>query len=873
MDQQLATPEFPGELLEMVFDRVPVGLAVLDKNLTLCRANPTWVRFIERYTPTSAAKVIPGARFIDLAPGTEDTSLRRYRRALAGETVREEAVPMESGGIVSYWDVILTPLIENGTVVGLVDVTIDVTERKLAKSRHRDHLEEAVAARTVELTRINEELQREIDTRRNAEDEYKRAEEALRAREERHRELVESANSIILRMNVNGEITYFNEFAQRFFGYRADEILGRHVIGTIVPPTDSSGLDLAAMVKDFCLHPESYATHENENMRRNGERVWISWTNKAICDKDGRAVELLCIGLDISDRKQYEEALWQASVKLEWQISETRRRMDELQTMFAVQQAITSRLDPDAVLQLIADEARRLTSSQRTAVFMVDGESLCVSVVSGDDSSGMLGYRMPIGQSLTGQSLQTGEVVRVNDARHDPRVNAEIVARAGVQSFITIPLISGTQPIGAIAVVDKTTGPYGPEDERVLTMLASGAVIGLENARLYHVEQERRREADQRRQVAEGLRDILGILNSNRSLNEILDYIIAGAGRLLGTDACAIFRLKAERGLFSIQAARGLSDEHMAEITIPAGQSAVGRAVAERRPVVVKDLGSQQDLWRDPDMRKHLTWLARKYAGLLAVPLISKDEIYGGIVLYYPEPRDFSPEELELAVSFADQATLAIENARLRAQAEETAVAAERSRLARDLHDAVTQTLFSASLIAEVLPKLWDKDPAEGRRRLGELRQLTRGALAEMRTLLLELRPATLVEVGLDDLLRQLTEATTGRARLPVALEVEGGHRHLPPDVQVALYRIAQEALNNVAKHSGADQATVALRCRPDLVELRVRDNGRGFDPGGVLPDRLGLGIMRERAEAIKAALTIESRPGRGTEIAVTWAG
>ncbi|MCP4517736.1 MAG: PAS domain S-box protein, partial [Delftia sp.] len=162
----------------------------------------------------------------------------------------------------------------------------------------------------------------------------------------------------------------------------------------------------------------------------------------------------------------------------------------------------------------------------------------------------------------------------------------------------------------------------------------------------------------------------------------------------------------------------------------------------------------------------------------------------------------------------------------LEQQVKEQAVAAERSRLARDLHDAVSQTLFSASLIADVLPQIWERNPDEGQRRLEEIRQLTRGALAEMRALLLELRPTALAEADLGDLLRQLAEATTGRARVPVALEVEGEPSGpLAPDVKVALYRIAQESLNNVAKHAGASQVTVGLRYQGERVEVRISDD------------------------------------------------
>jgi signal transduction histidine kinase len=197
------------------------------------------------------------------------------------------------------------------------------------------------------------------------------------------------------------------------------------------------------------------------------------------------------------------------------------------------------------------------------------------------------------------------------------------------------------------------------------------------------------------------------------------------------------------------------------------------------------------------------------------------------------------------------------------------AVTIERTRLARDLHDAVTQTLFSASLIAEVLPDIWNMSEKEGWKRLEELRQLTRGALAEMRTLLMELRPGALTEIPLPDLLRQLCESLIGRARLPIQLCVEGTYK-LPADVQIGLYRITQEALNNIVKHAKATQATVTLQLNEDVC-LSIRDNGSGFDFHSVTPDHLGLKIMCERAESLGAKFSISSRPGEGTEIFVSW--
>jgi PAS domain S-box-containing protein len=202
-------------------------------------------------------------------------------------------------------------------------------------------------------------------------------------------------------------------------------------------------------------------------------------------------------------------------------------------------------------------------------------------------------------------------------------------------------------------------------------------------------------------------------------------------------------------------------------------------------------------------------------------------------------------------------------------QLQEKTAMEERTRLARDLHDAVSQTLFSASLIADVLPRLWEKNREEGLKRLEEVRQLTRGASAEMRTLLFELRPAALADADLSDLLKQLGQSVTGRARLPVSVEVEGSCE-APADVKIAFYRIAQEALNNIAKHSGATRAQVALECRPHELTLHIIDNGHGFETlhasGG-----FGMGNMSERAGNIGALLKIDSKIGEGTEISVLW--
>jgi PAS domain S-box-containing protein len=196
---------------------------------------------------------------------------------------------------------------------------------------------------------------------------------------------------------------------------------------------------------------------------------------------------------------------------------------------------------------------------------------------------------------------------------------------------------------------------------------------------------------------------------------------------------------------------------------------------------------------------------------------------------------------------------------------------AERQRLTQNLHDAVNQSLFSAGLIAEVLPRLWERDQEAARKSLEDLRRLTRGAQAEMRTLLAESRPAFLNEAELGDLLRLLGNVLSGRMNIPVTVNVSGAGR-LPAEVQVTLYRLCQEALNNIARHAEASQVEINLQHETGGVELHIRDNGRGFDPGRPPPaGHYGLSMMRERAEAVEAVVKIISQPGQGTDIVIRW--
>ncbi len=284
------------------------------------------------------------------------------------------------------------------------------------------------------------------------------------------------------------------------------------------------------------------------------------------------------------------------------------------------------------------------------------------------------------------------------------------------------------------------------------------------------------------------------------------------------------------------------------------------------------------DVWSDDPQAQFLRSLLDNESAVLLegmqswmwVPLAVKGRLIGGVGVAEITKNYFTAHHADLALSVADQSAITMVNAELYGQAQALAVLEERQRLARNLHDAVNQSLFSAGLIAEVLPRLWERDQQEARRSLEDLRNLMRGAQAEMRVLLAELRPSTLIDSDLGDLLRLLGNALSGRSNLPVAVTVTK-ELILPPEVQVAFYRVCQEALSNIAKHAKASQVEIDLKQEGDVIELRIRDDGLGFDPEQAFSGHYGLGMMREHAEAAGALLTVTSQPGHGTELTIRW--
>ncbi len=352
------------------------------------------------------------------------------------------------------------------------------------------------------------------------------------------------------------------------------------------------------------------------------------------------------------------------------------------------------------------------------------------------------------------------------------------------------------------------------------------------------------------------LYDVARTVNQSLDPDEVLRLALTRLQAHTKMRACVALLRDDETGRFKIVLTEGLGEETAAELSglmeeEEAQQFAAG--VLQREGLTTIDLSA-------------LPIETQPFRLAIAVPLRAKGNDLGILILATAEVSAVSEDEEQLIEGLAKQVGTALEHARLYSQSRQLAVTEERQRLARDLHDSVTQSLFSMSMMAQALPNLIERNAGRAVERATRLSELARGALAEMRMLILELRPAALREMGLVDALERYVPGFSSREDMDATFCVEGLQRRLPHDQEDALFRVLQEALSNVARHSQAGHVSVVLQFEPQTASLIVTDDGVG------LPDQLpggGFGMisMRERVERLGGSLTVERVDDRGCRL------
>jgi signal transduction histidine kinase len=357
---------------------------------------------------------------------------------------------------------------------------------------------------------------------------------------------------------------------------------------------------------------------------------------------------------------------------------------------------------------------------------------------------------------------------------------------------------------------------------------------------------------------------ILAIV-AERSVDRVLQRIVDVARELAGARYAALGVPDGE-GNFAQFITSGMSEELIEAMgPLPRTHGLLG-AMLESEASYRTD-----DVRADPRFRGWWPSAHPQMSTFLGVPIVSRGEILGAFYLTDKEGASrFGEDDQRLIEMLAAHASIAIENARLYERSRELSAIEEHNRLARDLHDSVVQKLFGVVLAAQSAATLLDRSSSDARGQLDKLQELAQEAIAELRSLVFQLRPAAIESEGLAAALAKHVDVLRRVHRLQIDFDATGESR-LRPGVDEELFRIAQEALHNALKHADADRIEVLLAESPDVVAMRVSDDGAGFDPDApALRSRsLGLTSMEERAQALGATLKIASEPGAGTTISL----
>lgn len=373
-------------------------------------------------------------------------------------------------------------------------------------------------------------------------------------------------------------------------------------------------------------------------------------------------------------------------------------------------------------------------------------------------------------------------------------------------------------------------------------------------------------EIEQRR-FAEALRSTAEALTSTLDLDDVLDRMLETIDTVVPNDAANILFIEDDDlRIARTHGEKRLGTSELVDLKSNLRCEGVFETIRlNRQPIILKNSSNYAEI-----ATLYTLTGTRPMSNFAGIPIILQDEVIGFINVFRNKSKAFTMQDVDRMLAFGDQAAIAIRNAHLYRRSRELATIQERQRIARELHDSVSQTLFSAQSMCEAGVRQLDVRPQQARILFNEVHELLASALAEMRILLLELRPAALAQVSLKQLFEQYLRATLAYQNIEMQLQME----EVPlfsAEVQIALYRIVQEAVNNVIKHAGATQVIVSAREEAGDLILMVKDNGRGFSGKTHSFVSLGLGIMQERAESIGATLKIESEAGKGTQVIVTW--
>jgi signal transduction histidine kinase len=548
--------------------------------------------------------------------------------------------------------------------------------------------------------------------------------------------------------------------------------------------------------------------------------------------------------------------------------------MDEqrLRRLIDVGKTVVAELDLDRLLERILDVARELTGARYAALGVLDTDrhELERFITSGIDreTHAAIG-ELPRGRGVLGVLISDPRPLRLEDVGMHPRSYGFPVGHPPMRTFLGVPVLIGDVAWGNLYLTEKDGGPFDEDDEDAAVVLAEWAGIAVHNARRFTGVSARRADLETAVRGFEASMEIAQALGGETSLDRILELIVK-RGRALMSAGKMVLALVDGTEL-EVTTVAGEVPTGVVGMRLPIEGSVAGHVVRTRRSQRLEAVGGR--------VRAVLAERVGARTGL-NVPLAFRGRTLGVLAAYDRLEGDgeFSAEDERLLAAFAASAATAVGTAQameghtLRRALE--ASEAERRRWARELHDATLQDLGALRILLSSARR--SADPERLRAAVDDAVDQLATAVADLRAIITDLRPAALDELGLDPALRALVERLQGQTDLDVRVEIDlalergEASTRLTPELEAAAYRVAQEALGNVIKHAHARTATVTLVERDGTLDLRVTDDGTGFDPSG---RHAGFGLlgMAERVELTGGALEFDSRAGRGTTVHATF--
>lgn len=589
----------------------------------------------------------------------------------------------------------------------------------------------------------------------------------------------------------------------------------------------------------------------------------------------------------------------QAMEELAVRNAQARRRALHLQTASLVGQRATALLDLNSMLAEVVGLIRNRFGYYRAHILLVDSEAkeLVLKESSGPQTDALKaeGLRLKIGeQGITGWVAESGQPLMSGNVREEPRYYGP-KATPDTRSELAVPLRAGNRIVGVLDVQSERLNAFDKEDVTVLQILGNQIGVAIENARLF---QETKRRFNAMIALHETSLDMIAQLERG----DLLEALLRRSVHLLGGRSSSLFMYDSRQRLIT-NVARYNTTRDLIGVTVQPGEGLIGRVIESGSAMVVNDYdnweGKAPIFTGDPETRG------------VGAPLRWQDQIIGGIlVMNDPSARPFDQDDVWLLSLFADLASIAVKNAELHSRVkdfnqqlevniaqrveelsrakEEIVEKAEqlkfllaktihlqeeeRARIARDMHDGVVQLITSARFeiqAARVVsgPKL----TLSAQKKLTAAREVLEEAESEIRRAIYDLHSPVLDAVGLVAALQQHVNRFESLSGISCELLVQGSVYRLPPETEVAVFRMIEEALNNVAAHADANHASVLLDFAPKTFSISIQDDGRGFDYAEWskerVEDHLGLLGMQERVENLSGKMEIVSEPDLGTRI------